>query len=136
METDSLREPNEMPFARYLGLRFRPAPGGGSDVSLEIRPELLNTQGIGHGGLVPILVDAAGATAVLAQVEGAKVVTADLRAQLIGSAQPGDTLTARGTVMHLGTSTAYASVVVSNQTGAAIGLGQVTCIIRRAPPPA
>jgi acyl-coenzyme A thioesterase 13 len=120
-----------MPFAKHIGFEFHPAGRGTSEVRLEVLPRHLNTQGTGHGGLFSILIDAAGTAAVLSRLTDVRVVTVDLRANLVGRLEPGDKVIARGTVSLVDGSTCYASAVVTNQDAVTIALGQLTCVLKR-----
>lgn len=120
---------NAMAFARHLGFVFEQAEDGRSAVSLQTGPEHENLQGRVHGGVLPVLVDAAGATAIASQSDAA-VVTADLRVNLIKPVTPGQRVTAVGTVTHAGPSSAFASVVVTAGGDGVVALGQVTCIVK------
>lgn len=121
---------NAMPFARFIGFTFEDAPEGTSIVLLEVQPHHQNIQGAAHGGLLPIIIDAAGATAVSSKAPDAFVVTADLRTNFIAAVAVGDRLTAVGNVVHLGGSTGYAQVVVTDANGRTLALGQVTCVVK------
>lgn len=121
---------NEMAFAKHLGFEFRPAPVGTSLVTLTVLPFHMNTQGSCHGGIIPIMIDAAGTSSILSLSSEIQVISADLRANFIGKLELSDIAEAVGTVTFVGKSTGYASVVVSNQIGEKIALGQVTCVLR------
>lgn len=126
---------NTMRFARHIGFEFVTAESGASLVRLVVTDDHANAHGIGHGGIVPILVDAAGTLAVVSTFdppEDVRVLTADLRVNLIGAARLGSVLTARGAVIHVGRSTAYSCVEVTDDLGETIGLGQLTCVARPA----
>ena len=133
MSTVDLTRFNEMPIAGHIGFHFVFARDGGSEVQLTVGPELGNAQGIGHGGILPVLIDAAGTLAIQSsfpEPERVRVLTADLRVNLIGTLAIGATVTARGSVTHLGERTCFAQVDVA-AGGATVGLGQLTCVVRR-----
>jgi len=68
-----------VPFADHVGVRREHAANGEAVVSLELRPELLNNHGGGHGGVVMTLLDCAMAHAALSRVDYAReVVTVDM----------------------------------------------------------
>lgn len=125
---------NQMPFARHNGFRFDSAGNGQATVSLAIAQAHTNVAGSAHGGMIATLIDAAGAVAVIS-LRPVKVVSADLRVNFIGPVHPGDVITARGEVTHMGESTAYTQVSVTNQRGETVALGQVTIILRPEPHP-
>jgi len=121
---------NEMPFARHLGMEFVKVADGESVMRLATQKQHENMNGKVHGGVLPALVDAAGATCILSAVPGGRVITADLRVNFIGGVDSGDTLDVVGRVAHRAGSTGYASVTVKNGAGDLVALGQVTCIVR------
>ena len=126
---------NAMPIARHIGFRFVSAQDGTATVRLEISAELGNAQGIGHGGIVPILADAAGTLAVQSSFErpdDVRILTADLRVNLIGALRIGSVVTATGHVLHVGRSTCFSRVDVVDDAGETVGLGQLTCVARPA----
>jgi uncharacterized protein (TIGR00369 family) len=68
-----------VPFTVEMGLKVDRAEGGEALVSLELRPELLNNHGAGHGGVVMTLLDCAMAHAALSRVNYEReVVTIDM----------------------------------------------------------
>lgn len=68
-----------VPFIAHLGIVREHAEAGEARVSVELRPELLNNHGAGHGGLVVTLLDCAMAHAALSRIDYAReVVTVDL----------------------------------------------------------
>ncbi len=124
---------NAMRFARYIGFEFVEAVDGASRVQLTVIDDHANAQGIGHGGIIPILVDAAGTLAIVStfdEPEDVRVLTVDLRVNLIGAARLRSTLTARGDVVHVGRGTSFSRVEVVDDDGETIGLGQLTCVAR------
>ncbi|GAP37212.1 PaaI family thioesterase [Piscinibacter sakaiensis] len=68
-----------IPFLAHLGLVRERVGGGEAVFTLDLRPELLNNHGAGHGGVVMTLLDAAMANAALSRIDFAReVVTIDL----------------------------------------------------------
>jgi uncharacterized protein (TIGR00369 family) len=68
-----------VPFTVQVGVKVERAESGEATVSLDLRPELLNNHGGGHGGVVMTLLDCAMAHAALSRVDYAReVVTVDM----------------------------------------------------------
>jgi len=66
-------------FLDLLGARRESASGGTAVVSVDLRSELLNLHGAGHGGVVMTLLDSAMANAALSKIDFAReVVTIDM----------------------------------------------------------
>jgi len=68
-----------VPYAKFLGLELGDVTDGQVSVHLRVRAELLQNQGVVHGGAIASLIDTAAAFAVLTQIEvDEKVTTTDL----------------------------------------------------------
>src|SRR5262245_49944318 len=68
-----------VPYAKFLGLKLGDVAAGQVSVHLDVRDELLQNQGVVHGGAIASLIDTASAFAVLSQIElQEKVTTTDL----------------------------------------------------------
>lgn len=121
---------NEMQFARYLGFEFLVLDGRESVVELVARDVHENSFGRAHGGVIPAIIDAAGATAVAARAGTGTALTADLRVNYIRAIQTGNRIRAVGRVSCLSGSTGFADVQVTNNDNEIVALGQVTCILK------
>ena len=68
-----------VPYAKFLGLELGDFSDGQVSVHLRVREELLQNQGVVHGGAIASLIDTASAFAVLSQIAlNEKVTTTDL----------------------------------------------------------
>lgn len=68
-----------VPFTAQVGVKVERAEAGEAVVSVDLRPDLLNNHGAGHGGVVMTLLDCAMANAALSRVDYAReVVTIDM----------------------------------------------------------
>ena len=56
-----------VPFLKHLGVKAEMAEGGSSRVSLELRPELLNSFEVSHGGVIMTMLDVAMAVTARSQ---------------------------------------------------------------------
>src|SRR5712664_348723 len=66
-------------FAKFLGLELGEIGDGTVSIHLPVRAELMQNQGVVHGGVVASLIDTASAFAVLTQIEvDERVTTTDL----------------------------------------------------------
>ncbi len=66
-------------YAKFLGLQLGEIGDGTVSIHLDVRDELLQNQGVVHGGAVASLIDTASAFAVLTQIElDERVTTSDL----------------------------------------------------------
>ena len=68
-----------VPYAHFLGLQLTELNEGEVSISLDVRAELKQNQGVVHGGAIASLIDTASAFAVLTQIElHERVTTTDL----------------------------------------------------------
>ena len=68
-----------IPFLAMIGARLDSESDGVAVVVLDLRPDLLNNHGGGHGGLVMTLLDSAMANAALSRIDYSReVVTIDM----------------------------------------------------------
>jgi len=68
-----------VPYAKFLGLKLGDVAAGQVSVHLDVRDELLQNQGVVHGGAIASLIDTASAFAVLSQIDlTERVTTTDL----------------------------------------------------------
>ena len=68
-----------VPYAQLIGLELGEIRSGEATIHLAVRDELLQNQGVVHGGAVASLIDTAAAFAILSQLElDERVTTTDL----------------------------------------------------------
>jgi len=68
-----------VPYAKFLGLELGDLSDGQVTIHLRVRDELLQNQGVVHGGAIASLIDTASAFAVLTQIDlNERVTTTDL----------------------------------------------------------
>ncbi len=95
-----------IPFIEHLGIRLVEQNETRAVIRLERRPELLNSWGSAHGGVIMTLLDVAMSAAVRGRYKAAaSVLTVDMSVGFL-SAGMGDIL-AEGRVLHAGKSTAF-----------------------------
>jgi uncharacterized protein (TIGR00369 family) len=96
-----------IPFTEHLGIRIVEATREHAVVSLEKRPELLNSWGATHGGVIMTMLDLVMSWAVRGHYEIAGgVLTVDMSVGFM-RASYGDKVQAEGRVLHGGKSTAF-----------------------------
>ena len=105
-----------IPFLEMLGARLVHEQDGVAVEQLELRADLLNNHGGGHGGVVMSLLDSAMANAALSKVDYSReVVTIDMH---IAFMQPGTgRLTATGRATGGGRSVCFCEAEISNEAG-------------------
>jgi len=79
-----METPTHVPFADYLGLLLLRMAGGEAEITVNLRPELLNTWQVAHGGVTMTLLDvtmahAARSLNMRGQDKGPGVVTVEMK---------------------------------------------------------
>jgi uncharacterized protein (TIGR00369 family) len=107
-----------IPFTEYLGIRLVEVKKERAVVSLHKRPELLNSWGATHGGVIMTMLDLVMSWAVrghYGMVGG--VLTVDMSVGFM-KAGFGEKVTAEGRVLHGGKSTAFCEAEARDDKGA------------------
>lgn len=96
----------KIPFAEHLGISLVSAGKEGAAVAIEKKPELVNSFGAMHGGVLMTVLDLVMTVAVRAHYGVASgVITVDMS---IGFLNPGmSAVSAEGRVLHAGKSTCF-----------------------------
>ena len=105
-----------IPFLAMLGARLVSEQDGVAVVQLDLRADLLNNHGGGHGGVVMTLLDSAMANAALSKIDYSReVVTIDMH---IAFMKPGTgRLTATGRATGGGRSVCFCEAQIHNEAG-------------------
>jgi uncharacterized protein (TIGR00369 family) len=105
-----------VPFAELLGIRVAHHEPGRARLELDLRPELMNSHGVAHGGVVMTLADIALAVAALTLEGGANgAVTIELKVSFMGPAV--GRLVAEGRCLKAGGSIAFCEGEVFDASG-------------------
>ena len=103
-----------VPYAKLLGLELGPVSSGEVSIHLEIRDQLLQNQGVVHGGAIASLIDTAAAFAVITQLDlDERVSTTDLTIHYLRPVM-GGRLTATARIVRGGRRLFVLSVEVTN----------------------
>jgi uncharacterized protein (TIGR00369 family) len=107
-----------IPFTEHLGVQLLESTREHALVSLKKRPELLNSWGATHGGVIMTMLDLVMSWAVRGHygVSGG-VLTVDLSVGFMKGSF-GDNVTAEGKVLHGGKSTAFCEAEARDDQGA------------------
>lgn len=105
-----LNRPTRVPFADLLGLRVKSLHDGHAELALALRPELLNTWQVAHGGVTMTLLDVAMAHAARSlnmkgDDLGPGVVTVEMKTTFMRPAE--GELLCRARVLHRSSTMAY-----------------------------
>ena len=111
----------DIPFVETLGMQLWRFDGGHAEVSLDVRPDQLNSWQVAHGGVLMTLLDVAMAHAARSMrgesEHGAPgIVTIEMKTSFLRPAH--GRLVAFGTLLHGGGSTAFCEGSVRDASGA------------------
>jgi uncharacterized protein (TIGR00369 family) len=102
------------PAWRLLGMDMAETRRGMAVMEIACREELLNSQGVMHGGFISTLADSAMARAMATEVpEGGRHSTFDLKVNFISTVKAGEKVRATGKVLHRGRRTGVAECHVT-----------------------
>ena len=106
----------KIPFAEHLGIQLVSAVKEGAAISIEKRPELANSFGAMHGGVLMTVLDLVMTVAVRAHYGVASgVITIDMS---IGFMNPGlSAVSAEGRVLNAGKSTCFCESEARDESG-------------------
>jgi uncharacterized protein (TIGR00369 family) len=125
-------QPADIPsIGRLLGMRCDRVEKGRVVMSLDTRPDFTNPLGTVHGGIAATLLDSVMGCAVHTTLAaGVGYTTLELKVNYIRAARTdGQTLTAEGTVIHTGRTTATAEGKVVDEQGRLVAHATTTCMI-------
>lgn len=123
-----LRRMDRSPFWKFLGMELASAEEGVARVRLAARPDLKNSFGIMHGGVIGALVDSAGGLAVLTTGVDGPIPTVEYSLNFLAPVEAG-ALTAEGRLLRRGRRIAVSEVTVTDEGGRLIAKGLVTNLV-------
>jgi len=129
MQPATLESGNAIPLLKTLGIRLAEIGERHAVMEVDVTERHGNYFGGTHGGLVATLVDTVCFFPLPFLPSGRLVTTSNLNVNYIRSSGPGDHLTARSELLHLGRRTASLSVRVTKGSGELIAHGTVTLIV-------
>ena len=119
-----------VPFAEHLGIRLTHQEPGKAVLELDIRPELMNSWRVAHGGAVMTLADIALAVAARTLDATAKgAMTVELKLSFIAPGR--GKLIAEGRCIHSGRSLAFCEGEVRDERGKLVAKAVGTFMLRR-----
>ncbi|CCG01849.1 Thioesterase family protein [Blastococcus saxobsidens DD2] len=126
--------PDTPSIGRLLGMRFDEVDHGHVVMSVKTRPDFSNPLGTVHGGIAATLLDSVVGCAVHTTLPaGVGYTTLELKVNYVRAVQTnGETLTATGSVIHVGRRTATAEGKVVDGHGKLIAHATTTCLILQA----
>lgn len=133
-------QPPAVMFIHHLGIRIEEAIGGRSTLVLDLKPELLNTRGAMHGGVVMTMLDVSMAQAARSMVrhQGETdhgVMTIELKSTFMRG-NTGKRVIARGHCVHRTPSLCFCEAEVVEEDGRVLARGSGTFKVLRPRPAA
>src|SRR5207302_10878513 len=106
----------KIPFASHLGVRLVEQGGGRAVLEVELLPELLNSFGSAHGGVLMTLLDIAMAVAARAlDPKAVGAITVEMKTTFIGTCER--KLAAERRCIHFGRSAAFCDGAAPDASG-------------------
>ena len=121
-----------IPFASLLGVHLREHGGGRAVLEVELVPELLNSFGAAHGGVIMTVLDIA--MAVAARTKDPKAVgaiTVEMKTSFLATGN--GRLVVEGNCIQFGKSVAFCEGEARDAGGALVARASGTFMVRRAP---
>jgi uncharacterized protein (TIGR00369 family) len=121
------------PFHQWAGLELISIGNGRAELTMELRPQHFNPQGIVHGGIITALADTAIGLALRSQLRpGLTHRTAQLNVHFLVKGE-GSRLVGRGRSVHLGQRMGYGESEVLDGQGRLLARASGTFIVLPAP---
>ena len=117
-----------IPFNSLLGVQISRAHGDGVTLYCKVKPELLNSNRVLHGGVAASLADAAVGVAIQHRFEGGRAITTvELKVNYFRAVSEG-TLFARARLVRLGSTLCVGQVDLTDDKKNLVGIAIVTYI--------
>ena len=125
-------EVNLSPAWRWLGLQLVESADGSAVVEMKPTPEMANSMGFVHGGMISALADSSMGRALRTIEPGVvRSMSFDLKLSFISAAKVGETLRATGRVVHAGRRTAVTESRIEGPGGRLVATASATFAITR-----
>jgi len=132
VEPATLESGNRIPLLQTLGIRLCEIGDRHAVMEVIVGDIHRNYLGGAHGGLLATLVDTVSFFPRPLLPSGTVCTTTNLNVTYVRPAIPGDTLTARADLLHIGRRTASVSVQITNQEGKLVTHGTVALMLLEA----
>lgn len=119
-----------IPFASLLGVQLTEHGGGHAVLEVELRPELLNSVGVAHGGVTMTLLDIAMSIAARTRdPKGVMAFTIEMKTSFLSPAK--GKLIVQGNCLQLGRSVAFCEGEAHDPQGALVARASGTFKVQR-----
>ena len=116
----------------WLGLRLVETAEGSATVEMTSTEDMANASGFVHGGIISTLADSAMGRSLRTLSPGVtRAMSFDLKLNFISAGKIGETLSARGTVIHAGRRTAVTECRVEGADHRLVATASATFTVKR-----
>lgn len=116
----------DVPYHKFIGLKYSKHSEGYGELTLLVRKELLNSNGMLHGGIYYTLCDLGASTALETTLsEGYYNVTSDINVSIISAVNQG-VITVKSEVLKSGKRLAFVESRIYNENDQLLAVGRVT----------
>mgnify|MGYP003288315790 CR=1 FL=1 len=134
MDMPSFVQRYDMPFMRWLGLRFLSAAPERVTAEMMVRDELCNGSGILHGGALMAFADTLGACATaLNLLEGARTTTIESKTNFLAPAPAGTRVIGESLPLHRGRRTMVWQTRLTSEDGRLVAVVTQTQLVIEPP---
>ena len=112
-----MKFPIDIPFVEHLGFELQSFGGGASEICVTLKPELLNSWHVAHGGLSMTLLDVAMAHCIRepSDFNAPGMVTIEMKTTFM---RPGlGRLTVKGRLLHKSSTMGFTEGTITDETG-------------------
>jgi len=121
-----------MAFNKLVGIRVERVHRDGVTISCKVRPELLNSAGILHGGVTATLADAAVGIALTMRLGRVAATTVEMKLNYMRPVAAGK-LTARARILRMGSTLCIGRVDLFNGSKELVGAALMTYMLLKPP---
>lgn len=115
-----------VPYHNFIGLKYVSSGKGYGELAIQVRKEVLNANGMLHGGMYYTLCDLGASAALEATLpEGHYYVTNDLSVSIMSAVNQG-TVTVKSEVLKSGKRLAFVESRVYSEDGSLLAVGKLT----------
>jgi uncharacterized protein (TIGR00369 family) len=119
-----------IPFASHLGIRLQSQSAGHTVLEVDLVPELQNSFGSAHGGVIMTMLDVAMALAARSlDPTAAGAITVEMKTSFIATCR--GTLRAEGRCLHLGNSVSFCEAEARDAAGRLVARASGTFVVRK-----
>lgn len=117
-----------MSFNNLLGIRLAELHADGISISCKVRPELMNSAGVLHGGVTATMADAAMGIAIATRLGRVAATTVEMKLNYLRPVSGGK-VTARARILKMGSTLCIGRVDLVNDAGELVGVALLTYML-------